>query len=106
MFKYDFDRLNDIFQRILRNTLAADAWKWLDQQGNLIRSDGDVSKFNIAFVSMPRKTGKNTVMLSAQEESALEDVRKGLYVTRWTVDRLARVWLLMQLSPVDKTKYL
>ena len=105
MFKYDFDRLNNIFQGILKNNLAADAWKWLDQQAELIRSGGDVSKFNIAFVSMPRKTGKNIVTLSAQEESAIKDVRKGVHITGWTADRFARVWLLMQLNPVDRTNY-
>ena len=105
MFTYDFDGLNNVFKSILKNNLSADAWKWLDQEAQMVRS-GNISRFNIAFVSIPRKTGKNPLKLSIHEESVVSELRKGLRITGWTTDRLSRVWLLMQLDPTDKGKYL
>lgn len=105
MFTYDPDDLNNLFQNILRNNLSQEGWKWLDNEGQLVRATGDISKFNIAFVSMPRKTGRNAVKLSAAEESAISSLRKGLQIYDWTTDRLSRVWLLMQLDPASKEKY-
>jgi hypothetical protein len=106
MFKYDFDGLNNLLQNILRNNLSGEAWKWLDQEAHQIRLKSDISKFNIAFVSMPRKTGKNLLKLSAEEASSIADLRKDLQINGWTADRLARVCLLLQLDPSDKERYI
>ena len=106
MFAYEFDRLNTLLKRILEKNLTSDAWKWLELEGQSIRTKGELSRFNIAFVAMPRKTGKNPVNLSAQEETALKDLRRDLTITGWTIDQLSRVWLLMQPDPADKEKYI
>ena len=106
MFTYDFDSLNNLFRSILRNNLSEERWKWLDHEGHLIRSTNDISKLNIAFVSMPRKTGKNPVKLSAEEQSSITSLRKGIQINGWTTDHLARVWLLIQLNPSDKERYI
>jgi hypothetical protein len=105
-FAYEFDRLNTFLKGILQKNLSPDAWKWLEQEGQSVRTKVEVSKFNIAFVAMPRKTGKNAVNLSMLEETALSNLRRELSIAGWTIDRLARVWLLMQLNPADKEKYI
>ena len=106
MFTYDHDGLNNLVQNILRNNLSQEGWNWLHNEGQLVRATGDISKFNIAFVSMPRKTGRNRVELSAKEESSITSLRKGLHINGWTTDRLSRVWLLMQLDASDKERYI
>jgi hypothetical protein len=55
---------------------------------------------------MPRRTGKKTLTISPEEEKELGTLRKGLTIGGWTTDRLSRVWLLMQLNPQDKQKYI
>ncbi|MGC1240418.1 MAG: EboA domain-containing protein, partial [Chryseosolibacter sp.] len=105
MFAYDFDRANAFLENLLQNNLTPEAWKWLATEGQSIRTTGEVSKFNIAFVSMPRKTGKNFITLSKEQARELKELRKDLVINGWTVDRLARVWLLMQLNPEPKEKY-
>lgn len=105
VFAYDFDRLNTFLKNILRKNLSADAWKWLEQEGASVRAGGEISRFNIAFVAMPRKTGKNPVAITAEEASELKNLRREFTISGWTVDRLARVWLLMQLDPGDEEKY-
>ena len=105
MFAYDFDRLNAFFKTILEKNLTADAWKWLRNEGESVSARNDIAKFNISFVAMPRKTGKEIIKVSADEQERLKALRKGLQINGWTVDRLSRVWLLMQLKPVEKERY-
>ncbi|HEX8041154.1 MAG TPA: EboA domain-containing protein, partial [Chryseosolibacter sp.] len=104
-FAYDFDRLNSFLATVLKDNLKPEGWKWLENEAVSVRSKGDISRFNIAFVAMPRKTGKDIVNVSGQKQSEAQALRKGLKIAGWTNDRLARVWLLMQLNPADKEKY-
>ncbi len=85
--------------------MKPEAWKWLENEGISVKTKGDISKFNIAFVAMPRKTGKDVLKLSKQEEAEAQNLRKDLKITGWSTDRLARAWLLMQLNTADKEKY-
>lgn len=105
MFAYDFDRLNGFLKNILKENLSSDAWKWLENEGQSARTKGEAGKFNIAFVSMPRKTGKHLITLSDEQSRELKTLRSNLTMNGWNADRLARVWLLMQLDPTDKERY-
>jgi hypothetical protein len=104
MFQYDFNRLNTLFKALLNDSLSDDAWTWLAREGARA-AEGDVPKFNIAFVAMPRKTGKGVVKIPSQKEADLRAVREGLQLIGWSADRLARVWLLMQLAAGVREKY-
>ena len=104
MFVYDFDRLNDFLKRILQEHITPETWTWLDDVARAAAAH-DMSKFNIAFVAMPRKTGKKLLEISSREHEELSSRRKDFNITGWTADRLARVWLLMQLNPADKSRY-
>lgn len=103
-FAYDFDRMNLLLKGILQKNLSSEAWIWLEQEGSSA-ANGNISKFNIAFVAMPRKTGKKSVEISESEEKELRFQRQDFTIKDWSVDRLARVWLLMQLDAREKEKY-
>lgn len=105
MFAYDFDRMNALLKRLIQKNVSPDSWKWLEHEGR-ITAAGDLSKFNIAFVSMPRKTARNPLVISAEEQAALKEHRTSFIIKGWTTDRLARVWLLMQLDATEKTRYI
>lgn len=106
MFTYDFERLNIFLKEILQRNLSTDAWQWLITQGESADARNDIQKFNIAFVAMPRKTGKAVIQLPADDGKKLKSLRKDLTINGWTVDRLSRAWLLMQLNPDNKEKYI
>lgn len=105
MFEYEFDRLNIFLTKMVKDSISADAWTWLTNEGMTARQ-GNVPKFNIAFVAMPRKTGKDLLKISPQEEAELQHLRNGLQLSGWSVDRLGRVWLLMQLNVEAREKYI
>lgn len=104
MFAYDFDALDGFLRRILQGSVSPETRKWLEEIATATKR-GEVARFNMGFVAMPRKTGRNEIQLSDEDHEALQGLRKGLDVRGWTVDRLARVWLLMQLDPKNKEKY-
>lgn len=105
MYSYDFARLNTLLTTLLEKNIPASASAWLQSQSRSSNQDTDLSKFNVAFVAMPRKTGKNLIVVSREEEDELKRLRNGWNFKGWTADRLARVWLLMQLQPNNQEQY-
>lgn len=104
-FAYDFDRLSNLLTNILRKNLSEEAFRWLGSEGESASKNGGTQKFNIAFVAMPRKTGKSIAEIPADLKSQVGRVRKDLNLTEWTTDRLARVWLLMQVNNDKQDRY-
>jgi hypothetical protein len=105
MFDYDIDALKSFLRNAIRNNVSPNAWKWLENEALFHQTNGDISRFNIAFVAMPRKTGKAPISISQEDEMQVKKLRRDLYITGWTNDRLCRVWLLMHLDADVKEKY-
>ncbi len=104
IFAYDSATMNAALHTLLGALLPADGWLWLKEKG------ADVNKpagnaLALAFAAMPRKTGKAPVVITAEEEKELTRIRPGFSLAGWTVDRLARVWLLLQLDAHDQEQY-
>jgi hypothetical protein len=102
MFQYDFNALNKLFSRILQNNLPQESYAWLQEN---IASANSLNKFNVAFVSIPRKTGRGKIKLDNDLLTSIQNARPGIVIHNWSVDRLARVWLLMNVDPADKQQY-
>ena len=68
---------------------------WLQQQKSKLEDSYAVQRFNFTFTAIPRFTGKNIIT---------EDI-PGFFIQGYTLDRLVRVWWLLQLPADDKTKY-
>ncbi|MBX3256300.1 MAG: EboA domain-containing protein [Chitinophagaceae bacterium] len=92
---------NRVLSEILRQNITGDAMEWL-----LEKSRADSTSFNTAFVMIPRKTGKRNISVTQQQQRDLAEYAPGLYVNDWLTDRLARVWLLLQLDSSDKERYI
>lgn len=105
MFVYDFGRLDTFLRGLLIKNLTPGAWEWLDNEIRSMKGEPGNAKFNIAFVAMPRKTGRNLVQITEKESMDLDALRSGFKISRWTTERLSRVWLLIQLDPRDSEKY-
>ena len=102
MYTYDFARLNGFLNGLIQKNIPASTNDWLESLARSSHESTDLSKFNVAFVAMPRKTGKNLIIVSSEEEDELKRLRNGWSLKGWTADRLARVWLLMQLKADNK----
>lgn len=102
MLKYQTELLRTLLSEVLQKNISPELWHWLNEK---IVSGEDNRQFSIAFVSVPRKTGKAILHLSEAQKAAISEAGAGLDISSWTVDRLARVWLLSQLDHTDEKKY-
>ena len=100
-FNYDKQAVSDLFARLLRQQLKPETWNWLEEKGG----GKDLQTFNTTFAALPRKTGKHLVILSPEDQEALSQLVPGSSLRDWTIDRLARVWLLMKADHSDKAYY-
>jgi hypothetical protein len=89
------EEIKSIIKDILGTKVARDVLEWLDSKPAL----------NTAFVLMPRKTGKSIAHSSEEQAAQLDSLIPGFSVDGWTVDRLGRAYLLMNLDSSDKDGY-
>lgn len=96
------NNVKELFSSILEKQLDKEVFLWLTSHAT---GSSDL-KFNMAFASLPRKAGKKEVDSSLPEVNQVEELMPGFSIRGWSVDRLARVWLLMQLDASDRQRYI
>lgn len=102
MLKYQAEDLRHLFTAVVSQNVSPEIWNWLNEK--VAPASGN-RQFNIAFVSVPRKTGKGVVQVKEEQNTAIRKAGAGLDITKWTADRLCRVWLLFSLDHTDREKY-
>lgn len=101
MFDYDAERLKALLTEVSRSNLSPEAWDWLNEK----LLSADISQINTAFTIMPRKTGKFAIQISKDLISKIDDLKPGFTIENWSIDRLARICLLLHFDPSDQNKY-
>jgi len=102
MSHYQSDQLKTYFSAVVTRHVTAEMLDWLNDK---LAAGIGTSQFNTAFVSIPRKTGKSTIQLTGEQDKAIRIAGAGLTIQSWGVDRLCRVWLLMNADSSDKERY-
>jgi len=97
------EEIKKIITAIIRENLSNEAWSWLAEKCVLVNQSA--RQLNIAFVSMPQKTGKAVIHFTAKEAQALSLARPHFTIENWTIDRLCRVWLLLHIDSAKKGDY-
>lgn len=100
----DIKNLPELFLQIIKRNLSSDAWNWLEKKTSLIKTEERSMQLNLSFSQLPRLTGRNIIELKNSE--AAEIKLSGLELNDWSIDKLCRVWLLMQLPAGDKESYI
>ncbi|WP_026308852.1 EboA domain-containing protein [Spirosoma spitsbergense] len=94
-----------LFYLIEQQANSEKAVTYLRQQTDALQAEPKNATFYRVFTALPRFVGKQPIEVPADMAFALERVRPGFTVTGWTLDRLARVWWLLQLPVDDQTAY-
>jgi len=98
------EEVKNIITAIIRDHLSPETWSWLAEKS--ILGNQSIQQLNIAFVSVPRKTGKEVVHYTSQQMEALSLARPHFTIENWSIDRLSRVWLLLHIDPAKKESYI
>ncbi len=92
--------------RIIEKNVSPDVYDWLVGKVAQLTDKNNACELNFTFSAIHRKTGKNQVTLEERDIKNLETLLPGFRIQNWTIDRVARVWVLMQLESLDKEIYL
>ena len=98
-----YTAIKELLTKIIEKNLDQHTHTWLHEKA--MQSDSNY-QLNLSFTAIPRKTGKNEVVLEKEDSETLTDLLPGFSVAHWTIDRLSRVWLLMQLESENKESYI
>lgn len=92
-----------LLARWLTDRLPSSAWSWLRERGAAV-AQGDKKALFLSFGLVVRKTGKTDLALSSADLADAERVRPGWQPQGWTVDQIARLWLVLQYPSADATE--
>jgi len=95
----DFGNISELLLNIIKDNINETALEWLLKAG----SADEINSLGQAFVMLPRKTGKSFFNLSEIQKKQIEEAYIN-YIADWSIDRLARVWLLSVQSFADAEK--
>lgn len=79
---------------------------WLKEKGGLVSSEQGAEQLNITFSAIPRKLDKKIIEVKEEESRSLQEFFPGYSIKGWSLQRLCRVWLLMQVDTSNKENYL
>ncbi|MBC7743750.1 MAG: EboA domain-containing protein [Flavobacterium sp.] len=91
---------------LLQKELKPETWDWLSTMVAKIQIKDAQNDFITAFTAMPRHTGKEVVYLNRDEKLGLKSIQPLVSFDSYTIDRYARVWLILNFPSVDKSNYL
>lgn len=86
----------------LGSQLSVEAMTWLREKA---ASASVPAQLYAAFAAVPRKTGRASVTISSESGKSLAHARENFSIENWSIDRVARVWLLMHVDSSDREKY-
>ncbi|RBL94172.1 hypothetical protein DF182_09765 [Chitinophaga flava] len=90
-------------EAIIASNSSNTAREWLQQR---LQKAASIPQFNQTFTAIPRFTGKNIISVTSEQAAVLQQDVPGFFVHGWTLDRLVRVWWLLQLNISTKTIYI
>jgi len=106
MFNYNFDTLNHIFRSLIEKNVDKPTLEWLDEKAALANDADAFNKFKIGFSIVSRKVDKRPVLLEETEKEKIQSLVPGFSIARWSVKKLCRVWLIMQVKAEDRGLYI
>jgi hypothetical protein len=98
--------IKELFTKIIERNVSPDAFTWLHDKANQSAGANNNYQLNLSFTAIPRKTGKKEIVLEESDTNQIHKLFPGFSFQHWTIDRLSRVWLLMQLVSDDRASYI
>ncbi|MGX5820765.1 EboA domain-containing protein [Chitinophaga lutea] len=101
VYAFDEQRVGAILQETLTSNVRENGRRWLEERLAAWQASGALQQFNLAFSAAPRFIGRDAVEVPEAQQRQLPAPLKG-----YTLDRLFRVWWLLQLPTNDRQAYI
>jgi hypothetical protein len=102
---YDHDRnkTEALLLDIIRHNSTEQAFTWITQQQEKLGEPVSVQRFNLTFTAIPRFAGRQVIQTDTPFISLSDGTQ--FFIQGFTLDRLVRIWWLLQLPDSDKDMY-
>ncbi len=98
--------LERVILKILQHNLSEVSLLWLEEKASQVCDEKEAAYLNKAFVTAHRNVGRSAIEVPQAELDALENLLPGYAMDGFTVDRLCRIYLLLQVNKTDKENYI
>lgn len=98
-------KLSNVFLQILERNLSTTALAWLQHNIALIVAEEKSVQLQRCLSHLPRISSKSEINLLEEEALIISGLMPGLMINNWTLDRLSRIWMLMQLPSTHRENY-
>lgn len=102
MYSYNHPRLSDLLLKIITSNCSAEKTEWLINQIKEIDSEKGIPSTKKIFSLIARKIKRADITIDTED---LEPELKNSGIATWDIQRLCRVWFLMQIEPLPKETY-
>ena len=104
MYSYDFEKLEKLILTIITQNIEINALEWLKDSSVFANDSSSFTKFKVAFSLVSRKVPNQSIQLNSSQEEELKS-EFGLITKDWDLQRLCRIWLILQIDPSDEKSY-
>ena len=94
-----------LIEQAVKDSVSIEAWQWLSEKNKALQTEINTTVLNTTFALVPRKTGHQAINISPASNQKLGELLNGFSIINWTVDRLCRSYILLQLPSMDKDVY-
>jgi len=98
--------IKELFTKVIERNVNQDACTWLHDKAKQSAEASNNYQLNLSFTAIPRKTGKKEIVFEESDTNQIHKLIPGFSIQHWTIDRLSRVRLLMQLENDEKANYI
>ncbi|HLR25121.1 MAG TPA: EboA domain-containing protein [Fodinibius sp.] len=102
----DIQELQKTISHWLQARLDTDAVQWLKEQDEQLSGEGEDWVFFTSFSAAPRHTTKDALELAGKEKAEAANIRTGWQPEYWSVDQLARLYLVLSIAKREKEAFL
>lgn len=99
-------KLSAIFLQVMERSLTPEAMLWLQNKVEMIVAEDKSVQLHLCFSHLPRIASKKNITLVGTETKRINELLDGFEINSWTLDKLSRVWLLMQLPADNRETYI
>lgn len=104
-YHYDKEKVEALLWDVIQQQSTANGLAWLEQRTANWKTTAAVQQFNLTFTAIPRFLSKNEITVAPETATELRNLAHGFTIHGYTLDRLARVWWLLQLPTADRHAY-
>ncbi len=97
--------IEESVRSVIVKNLDAGIQDWLEKQSELIRNEEGSTNFVKTFSLIPRKLSSEKSLLNYEDTNYLSSILAGWSPKEWTLVRLVRVWITMQVKDSNPLNY-